>query len=252
MGVIDSIIDEALSYANKQKISKVVIGCSATYVELSDGFAGIAYTNSSGSCSGIRPELVGHLKGIRVEDAVQLLESPRSIEVSVGLSVINALLNRPDEDVVEADIMEMMKPQPSDVVGFVGYFGDYTKKLVGRVKDVLVLEVREIEVPGIKVYPWWAFNSFLKSVNKLYITGSSIANHTIEYLLVFSSEIKDKAVIGPSTPLARRTFSKYGVKLLGSSIVINKDLCKNLILEGGSVKDLFRCKCLKKVCMKLL
>lgn len=63
LGVIDSIVDEALSYAYNQKISKVIVEYRVTYVELSDSYAGVTYTNLSGLRFGTRSKTYRQFKG---------------------------------------------------------------------------------------------------------------------------------------------------------------------------------------------
>ncbi|ABL78868.1 conserved hypothetical protein [Thermofilum pendens Hrk 5] len=247
VGVVEEIYEYALSRAGSERVKRVVIGVHATLVELEDGRAGVAYTNREGPLSSVTP---GRLRGMNVSDALGLLLSPRGLEVSVGLAAVNALLNAAGEGVVEADALEQVGVAPGDSVVLVGYFAPYVEALRGRVRRLAVLEFASVVVEGVEVYPWWAYAAVLRDADKLLITGSSIVNHTINYLLTAPTRA-EKHLVGPSSPLAPEVFGRYGVKTINTAVVVDPESCATILMEGGGFSSCFREGCLRKVSARL-
>ncbi len=250
--MIKSVIDELYEYARErtgsERIKKAIIGAGYTFVELDDGRGGIAYTNLEG---GISRGLPGKIRGMRASEAIGYLLSGRGQEVSLGLATVNAVLNNDVEGLVEADALEQASFGPDDTVVFVGYFCTYIRLLKEKVRRIIVLELMEVASSDAQVYPWWAYSTVFKEADKLFITGTSIVNHTINYLLPASKHIFDKHILGPSTPLAPEVFKRYNVRSLNASIVVDNQSCANVIMEGGGVKELYAAGCLRKVSMIL-
>lgn len=243
--VIDELVDYSLSKSKGQKIAKAILGAHYSYVELNDGGAGTAITNREG---GISPGLPGTLTGMRIEDAISYLNSGRGLDVTFALASMNALLNRADEEGVErGDALEASGIKPDDYIVFVGYFNSYIRRLKGSVRGIAVLELIEIASRDAEVYPWWAYSMVFKRATKLYITGTSIVNHTINYILPASADISFKVVLGPSTPLAKDVFTRYGVNLVSFSTIKDKRLCEAIIREGGGAREMFDRGCLDKL-----
>jgi uncharacterized protein (DUF4213/DUF364 family) len=246
--VIDELYESVLRKVEGQRIARVAIGAGYTYVELDDGGAGVAYTNKEG---GISRGLAGRMERMPVEEALTYLLSGRGLEVSFGLATANALVNRPSAELRDRDALLESELSPSDVVVLVGYFPTYINRLKEKVKELYVLEIMEVASKDVEVYPWWAYARLFSKATRLYITGTTISNHTINYILPSSVEIENKYIIGPSTPMIEDPFISYNVKGLSGSLVTNKEACFKIAMQGGGVKDMFKVGCLKKVFLPL-
>lgn len=246
--VMDELYEALIKKAEGQRIKKVAIGSGYTYVELDDGGAGVSYSNREG---GIGSGLPGNLEGMRIEDALQYILSVRGLEVSFGLATANALVNRERTDLIERDALVEEELDPSDVVVLVGYFPSYVNRLKGKVKKVYVLELLEVPSRDVEVYPWWAYSKLFSEATRLYITGTTISNHTINYILPSSKNIKHKLILGPSTPMIEHPFERYGVEGLCGSIITNKELCFKIVSQGGGAGEMFERGCLRKVFLKV-
>ncbi|MGC9114846.1 MAG: Rossmann-like domain-containing protein [Fervidicoccaceae archaeon] len=242
--VIEEIYDAALKRAEGQRIRRVAIGAGYTYVELDDGGAGVSYSNREG---GIRQGLPGNLENMRVDDALQYLLSGRGLEVSFGLAATNALVNRERPELLQRDALVEEELDPNDVVVLVGYFPSYVRRLKDRVKKVYVLEILELASRDVEVYPWWAYSRVFSDATRIYMTGTTISNHTVNYILPSSIHIEHKFIIGPSTPMIENPFAKYKVEGLSGSIISNRELCFKIVSQGGGAGEMFERGCLKKV-----
>ncbi|MEZ0290309.1 MAG: DUF364 domain-containing protein [Sulfolobales archaeon] len=245
---IEELQDSIMRVAGGQRISRIVIGVRCTYVELDDGGAGVVYTNREGEIS---KSLPGRIVGMRVEEALNYLTSTRGLEISLGLAVANALVNRSNPLFEERDAVREEELAQSDVIVFIGYFPSYVKRLKNRVREIRVLEMQNILSEEVEVSPWWSFSTVVRDATWLFITGASISNHTINYILPLSAHVKNKVVFGPSTPMIPDPFKRYNVRGLGGSIVVDRDLCYKIVSEGGGVRELLDSKCLKKVYLEI-
>jgi len=246
--VVEEIFEEALKMSEGQRVKKAVVGASYTYVELDDGGAGVSYTNREG---GMSFGLPGNLEGMRIEDALQLLLSGRGLEVSFGLAAANALVNRPRGELLERDALVEEELDPNDVVVLVGYFPSYIRRLKDKVEKVYVLELMEVASKDAEVYPWWAYSKLFREATRLYITGTTISNHTINYILPASKHIAYKFILGPSSPMIEHPFDKYGVEGICGSLVLNRELCYRIVSHGGGAREMFDRGCLRKVFLPL-
>ncbi|MEM0021808.1 MAG: DUF364 domain-containing protein [Fervidicoccaceae archaeon] len=241
---IDELYDYLIKIAEGQRIEKAVIGAGYTFVELNDGGAGVSYSNRDG---GIKEGLPGNLEGMRVEDAISYLLSGRGLDVSFGLASANALVNRIRKEMIERDALVEEELSPNDVVVLIGYFPSYIRRLKGKVKEIYVLEIMEVASREAEVYPWWAYSRLFPKATRLFITGTTISNHTINYILPSSMNVEHKVLLGPSTPMIEWPFAKYRVEGLCGSIVTDNKLCFKIASQGGGAREMFDRGCLKKV-----
>lgn len=246
---IEDLCEETLRLEEGQRITRAVIGAKMVYVELDDGGAGVAYANHEG---GISRGLPGRLRGMRLSEVLPLLMSSRGLDVSLALATANALANRPREGLRKGDAIRNEEIGPEDVVVLIGYFQRYVEELKGKARTLRVLELARVEAPGVEVIPWWAFSTAVRDATWLIVTGSAIANHTINYILPLSGHVRNRVVIGPSTPLTERPFRSYGVRRLGGSIVAERETCSKVVEEGGGARELFDYGCLMKVYLDLV
>lgn len=252
MSVYEELVERVKELSKGLKVTKVVVGAYVTYAELSDGSAGLAYTErswGSGCCPSSK--LGKSVVGSEATEAAELLIKGEGTEVSLGLAVTNAVINSRVKDFVECDALELLRVSSNDVVGMVGLFEGYLRRLLGRVKEVRVLEIRDVWVPyeGVKVLPTWRVREFCSGVSKLIITSATLSNRSLDYILSNCLGIKDKVLVGPSTPMDREVFGRYGIRALCGSLVTDRGKCFELVCEGAGVRELMKFNLLRKVCV---
>ncbi len=252
MSIYEELVERVKEVGKGLKVTKVVVGAYVTYAELSDGSAGLAYTErswGSGCCPSIG--LGKSVVGSEATEVAKLLVDGEGTEASLGLAVTNAVINSRIKDFVDYDALELLGISSNDVVGMVGLFENYLRRLLGKVKEVRVLEIRDVWVPyeGIKVLPTWKVREFCSGLSKLIITSATLSNRSLDYILSNCLCIKDKVLVGPSTPMEPKVFSRYGIKALCGSLITDKSKCFELICEGAGVKELMKFNLLRKVCV---
>jgi len=248
--IIEEILKEAQEYYSGQRIKDVIIGLYYTFVELDDGGSGLSYTNNQGS---LREEVYKNIIGADSKELSKLLFSSRGLEVSLGAATINALLNKRNNisNYFDLDIIDLVQFNKEDNVVLIGYFKVYIDKLKDKVNNITVVELNSVINEKVDVYPWWAYNVAFKDATKIIISGSTISNHTLDYLIKSLPKKAQTIIVGPTTSLAKKTFKKYGISLVGTALVKNPEKCKEIVKLGGGAKRIFREGCAEKIAVKL-
>lgn len=243
-------------------IEKLLAGIYYTAVKLSNGYSGVAYTNTDAAdcCTHNRSKgfgdfTPGNFKGQRVADLFDHADQTRFIK-TVQLSVMNAL----SAELLEGSDYHIIKNQdPFDLldlngrkrVCLVGAFLSYMKKIAESECSLQIIELNEDAVPD-------EFKQFLVSAEKeeevltksdiVIITGSSIANFTLDDLLKAIPRTTQVILVGPTSSLLPDVLFACGVDLIGATQITDSEKMFQLIAEGAAGFHLFR-YCATKICM---
>ncbi len=234
--LVEELINEVRGDAKGKKIEKVVVGISYVGVvnELKEMGLAFVFRDQLGyHCE------VSEYAGEMPKEAERLLDfalSPNPLDSSIGIATINSFCK--PEKYEKGDLLDLLDIRREDVIGMVGYFGPFIKKLKDRVKGIYVFEKGVFDLPF--VYPDWAVELLLPRVDVAIITGTSVINKTIDHLLGLASNARSIAVVGPSTPLITKPFFKRGVSILSGVLVRDVDLALKIIVEGGGTMKLNR------------
>ncbi|HIP91971.1 MAG TPA: hypothetical protein EYH25_00735, partial [Thermotoga sp.] len=93
------------------------------------------------------------------------------------------------------------------------------------------------------VFPDWAIVDLLPKCTVVVITGSSIVNGTIDWVLKYVKTDR-VAIVGPSTPLVENVFP---VKILGGIYIKDSNILFDLVSKGAGTKKIIRSGAAKKV-----
>ncbi len=239
---VESLIREARARSRERgepRVEEVVVGLHFTLTRLSDGSAGLSYTNPEG---GGRPS---RLLGMTAGEAVGFLESPRGLEVSAALSVVNSLLNTGAPGVEGDPLDGLIAGKDGGRAVMVGFFPGYVERLLGSGWEVHVLEmasVRKLGAEGVEVYPWWALDSLLGEADVVIVTGATLANRSLRYIApLLASSPGARVLVGPSTPASGSLLGLFDA--LGYTRVVDPDACKRAVIHGLDARELFRTGC---------
>ncbi|RLF98781.1 MAG: hypothetical protein DRN49_05350 [Thaumarchaeota archaeon] len=227
--LVKELVNEVRKRAKGKRIEKVAIGISYVGVVNELNGMGVAFV--------FRDQLGYHCEvseyaGEMPKEAEKLLDlalSSNPLDSSVGIATINSFCK--PEKYEKGDLLDLLDVRRGDVVGMVGYFGPFIKRLKDRVKEIYVFEKGVFDVPF--VYPDWAAELLLPKVDVAIITGTSVINKTIDHLLDLASNARSIAVVSPSTPLIAEPFFKRGVNILSGVLVKDVNLAFKIIVEGG-------------------
>jgi len=201
---------------------------------LVEGRLGVASTVLEPREKGYEP---GTLSGSRAEDLLRLLESPLGPDSSVGLAVLNALVERP-EGAVEADALDLAEVRDGDIVGVVGSFPPgYLARLERRASRVYVFERPPLcrgELPD------WAEQLILPECDVVLVTGTTVVNKTVAAVLEACSSAREVVLVGPSVPLIPEPFASRGVTVLAGVDGVEPARALAVVREGGGTRALLR------------
>jgi uncharacterized protein len=243
-------------------IEKLVAGIYFTAVKLSSGYSGLAYTvpDPDDTCAtnrnrGFGDFTPGNFTGQKVSDL--FLHTDQSCFIkTIRLAAMNALsaelMSESDCTIIENkdpfDLLDLSVPKRVCVVGA---FLSYLKKTVESGSSLQLVELNEAAVPD-------EYKQFLVPAGKseeaiaqseiVIITGSSIANHTLDRLLAIIPATTQVLLVGPTSSLIPDVLFKRGVNFIGSTRVTDTEKMFQLIAEGASGFHLFK-SCAIKICL---
>ncbi len=213
--IIEDIVLDSIKHASDFKVIDLCVGLRYTYTVVKAGdkvSIGLAYTplEDVGSCK----------LPIRYPSRENLVEMARSInlvEKSIAIAVSNAISNmhyEPPRDSINKDLLDKLEVKPSDNVLFIGYIGP----LIARVRKVgcKVYVVERNPLRRRDALPDTVVYRLLPESNKIIITGSSIINETIDFILDEAPGNSIKAVVGATAACNPEVLFKHGVDYIAS------------------------------------
>jgi len=241
--LLDALKTAALETAGDSIVIDVRIGLGYTAVMLDSGSVGLAYTfrdrAAAAGCSvfqGTRP-----LVGSYARHMLEYLTSAESIERTLGLATANALFNTaraagsmPEWHSLEGDLLDVLELTKDDRVGMVGYFGPLVPVIKKHAGELIVFEENTARAEGL--LPGSRAGEILPSCSVVIITATSIINESFERIAVAGSKSRIKVLLGPSTPLAPKVFSTYGVTHLSGTIAVDPEEILRVVSEGGGTR----------------
>lgn len=197
------------------------------------GRCGLASTTPPSSPHGGAPiRDVGHLARRSARTLAEWLTSSNTLEASIGLAALNALVSPPQEHLSEGDIVEiLLREARGKRLAVVGHF-PFLGKLSQEAKELQVLEL----APAPGELPAEEAAKVLPQAEVVAITGSALINHTLEGLLKLCPQASFRAVVGPSTPLSPVLFD-YGVDVLAGVEVVDIPEVLRYIREGANFRQ---------------
>lgn len=231
--LVEELLEIAEDDLKGMKVIDVRIGLSYTGVLSKNQRFGLAYSfrDEATECCEV-VDSAGELEGNALSLAELALTS-RAVDSAVGVATINAAVNQNVEG-DEGPLLDFLGIRDGDKVGMVGNF----KPVIEKLDRGIELFIFERNSPDEEVYPDWAVEQMLPQVDVSIITGTSVVNKTIDHLIELSSNAREIAILGPTTPLAPEVFRNRGVSFLGGMIVENPEKAMKIISQGGGTRKL--------------
>ena len=232
------------------KAKKVVIGLGYTAVQLNTGHVGLCYTFSSE----IAPDCCqiwrksGTLAG---STAIKIAEMSLSWDLSeavVGIAALNALSQlaierSPDKYVIaEGNLIDQLEIGQDDTVVLVGNIRSFVPKILKNTSNVFILE-RNPRLREANAFPDTAAEEVLPQATIAIITGTALANGTIDRLLELSKNAREVALAGPTANMLPDPLFRHGVSVIGSIKITDYEKVMQVVSEGGGTPSFKRaCK----------
>jgi len=243
-------------------IRNLVAGLYLTAVKLSTGYSGLSSndSNTQDSCTqnrnrGFGDFTPGNFKGRKVADLFSISE-PTCFIKTVQLAVMNALsaelLDESRHRIIEnLDPIELIDLTEKKQVCVVGAFLSYIKKVDESNSVLKIIELNEDAVPEeYRRYfvPSNHSEEVISSSNVVIITGSSLANNTLDRLLEIIPRKAKVILVGPTSSLLPDVLFAHGVDIMGATRITNSDKMLELVAEGAAGFHLFQ-SCATKICI---
>lgn len=247
---------------NTVTIEKLIAGVYLTAVKLSSGYSGLASNdlNSSDNCThsrnrGFGDFTPGHFKGQKVTDLFAIPE-PTCFFKTLQLAVLNALSAELIEDskynvIQNLDPMELIDLSVRKQVCVVGAFLSYIKKVAESNSVLKIIELNENAVPE-EYRRYFVPSHFSEEVisqsDVVIITGSSLANNTLDTILEIVPEKAKVILVGPTSGLIPDVLFNRGVDIIGATRITDSAKMMELVAEGAAGFHLFQ-SCATKICI---
>jgi len=232
--IVDNLLDLLAPRAEGRTVADVCVGLAYTAVRLDDGRCGLAYTfheDAGEGCSVVQE--AGTLAGRPARELAGWVRTLDATSVALGVATLNALID-PPADAVGADVTELIRVSPGDVVGMVGYFAPLVGFLQQRAARLHIFERRPRDQAA--EHPDWTAPLLLPECDVAIISGTAVINRTIDALLTHTAKAREVVILGASTPLVPEVFAGRGVTLLSGVQVTDAARVFRVVSEGGGTR----------------
>jgi uncharacterized protein (DUF4213/DUF364 family) len=240
--VIELLREEIPDFSNI-KVKDVCIGLGYTGVRLDSDIVGVCHTPSSemarGCCQIIKE--AGTLAGRKVNEYMEMTKSFDLIERCIGIATINALSQiiiekNPERYTLEEEnLIDVIEIYPRDVVALVGLIKPFVPIIELKARKLYIIERRPING---NIIPDTLSEKIIPTADIVLITGSALANGTIDHLLKLSKNARTKAIVGPSISCIPDPFFRKGVGFTAGMKIQNSEMAMQIIKEGGGTPQL--------------
>jgi uncharacterized protein (DUF4213/DUF364 family) len=249
---MSKIIDEALALIEESipniyevKAVRVCAGWGYTGVKLSTGHVGICYSlleEQVVRCC----RIAGRAGGLAGSPAIELARLAKSWDLSecvIGMAALNALsqmvLSEDKYAIEEGNFIDYIatRVKATDTVAVVGNMKPLVDVLRRRVKRLYVFE-RSPSLFDDYTLPDTACEELLPGADVVVVTGTAIANKTIDRVLELSRDAREIGVVGPSAGIVPDPLFKRGVKMVSTIKPVDVDRLLQIIEEGGGTPQI--------------
>jgi len=221
-------------------------GLGYTGVQLNNGTTGICHSliekGQSLECCQINKN-AGSLAGSKASELLDLAQSQDMRQKVVGIATLNALsqstLNSNDYLISNQNFIEYIIKQirKNDTLAMIGYIKPFIQILQRKAKKLNVFE-RNRKENNEQVLPESDIQELLPQADFAIITGSSIANGTIDNVLNLCKGAREIGIVGPSAGIIPDPFFKRGVTIIGTIRTIDSERLFSIIMEGGGTPQI--------------
>ena len=246
------IIEEALKLTCKRihdiselSAEKVCIGLGYIGIKLNTGHAGLCHTQQSElspQCCQVN-EKAGTFAGSKALELASLAKSWDFIESGIGIATLNALFQIIIERepslylLSEENIIDGIRIKKDDTVVMVGNIRPLIHPINEKTDKVYIIERNPLHRDE-GTLPDTACEEYLPNADIIAITGSAIANGSIDYVLKASKNAKAIVIVGPTCSMIPDPLFSRGVTAIGGVKILNANRALQIISEGGGTRAL--------------
>lgn len=161
-----------------------------------------------------------------VTEIIAQITGKNPVGVAIALATINALL--PEENLSHHDAADWLSAQSrAKNIAIFGRFPFIDNEIRPFAKNTFVFEREPLE----DEFSADDIPTILPQADIIAITGSTIINHTIDNILVYTQSEQQVILLGPSTPLTSRLFA-YGIDAMFGVRVADIAVARASVTEG--------------------
>lgn len=225
-------------------VEGLYLGLGYTGVKLQGGQAGVCHSllsEMAPECCTIL-ESAGTLAGRPATEFLDMASSWDLGERVMGMATVNALSQivfeaHPDRYAVEEkNLAEVIEVRPEDIVVLVGLIKPFVPVFRAKAKRLHILERGTGREEG--VLPDTACEEFVPEADVVVITGSSLANGTVDRLLELAEDARTVALVGPTVSCVPDPLFNRGANYAGGIRITDADRALQVIAEGGGTPQL--------------
>jgi len=235
-----NLLEQILETLPDGHVVDVRIGLNWTAVVVETGGllrCGLASTLQSETHHNHAPLMpyAGQLEQFSGRELAALCLSDRSVECSVGMAAINALLPHHPNTWFEENAEDLIaRCGAGKSVALVGHF-PFVDRLRPRVGSLEVLEMD----PGPGDMPAWLAPEVIPNASVVAITSMTFHNHTLEDLLALACPSAAVILLGPSTPLSPILF-EHGISALSGAVVTAIEPVLRLVSQAANFRQVHK------------
>ncbi len=175
---------------------------------------------------------VGKLHQKSAQELAQYALSDNTLEAGIGIAAINSLLEFREEEAVRINASEVLIEHGAGKnVAIVGHF-PFIPRVRKAAANLWVIEQNPVEGD----HPAHAAADLIPQADVVAITGSSVINHTLGYLLGLCKPESCVVILGPSTPVSPVLF-EHGADIIAGSRVVDEKAVLNAIGQGATFQQ---------------
>ena len=241
--MIDLLIHNIPSIENT-RIDRVCLGLGYTGVKLEGGQMGVCHSllsETASECCEII-EQAGTLAGRSALELLNLAYSWDLVERVIGIATVNALSQivleaHPDRYALEErNLIDVLEVGHEEVVVLVGLIKPFIPVFKAKAKQLYILERRAPRERG--TLPDTACEEVIPEADVVVITGSTLANGTIDRLLELAENARMVALVGPTVSCLPDPLFNRGADLVGGIRIFDPDKAVQVLMEGGGTPQL--------------
>jgi uncharacterized protein (DUF4213/DUF364 family) len=217
-------------------VRQVVVGAfwTAVVVETNPPRCGLASTMRPDTHPGGPPvPRAGSLLGLSGLELARWLRSASTLEASIGMAALNALLEVDESACTEVNAEEIIRERGAGRrVAIVGHFPFVERvRQVAAVCDVLELHPRAGDLPAHRA------PDVLPKADVVALTGTSLVNHTFDSLIGLCSSDAYVILLGGSAPLTPVLFD-HGVDVIAGTWVVDGPAALRAVGQGATFRQI--------------